>query len=133
LHFILNSKFYDVIIITETWLSNKISDSLILSHNFYSIFRCDRNKGKGGGVCIILANYISYQKIQCTKIPNSNIVAVDIISPNNNKKIRIINLYRPTTTETESHFTALFDLISDLCTIQYPIILTGDFNFPNIN
>ena len=41
----------DVIVITESWLHDGISNDL-LQLNLYEIFRCDRRNRKGGGVCI---------------------------------------------------------------------------------
>jgi hypothetical protein len=131
LHFILNLNIYHIILIAETWLSKKVDDALILSHAPYKLFRCDK-KGKGGGVCIILANNIPYQNFFCSKIPNSNIVAIDIIEPISFQKTRIINVYRPNTNETDKHFNIFLETLSDLCTINFPIVITGDFNMPNI-
>ena len=53
------SRFPDIIGVTETWLSDKISDNEILPHN-YSIIRKDR-QSRGGGVMFAVKHSKSYQ------------------------------------------------------------------------
>lgn len=43
--------FYQVIAVSEIWLSSSITDNLVNLDN-YRIFRRDRDRCRGGGVCI---------------------------------------------------------------------------------
>ena len=53
----------DIIIVTETWLNDNISNNEILSIG-YNIIRKDRSSGKrGGGVLIALRNNIPYNLV----------------------------------------------------------------------
>nr|CAD2193607.1 unnamed protein product [Meloidogyne enterolobii] len=67
------------------------------------------------------------------KIPNSDISCIDVFSPLNQQKIRLIVVYRPTTKETLEHLTSLIDCLVLLSSIDYPYYILGDFNFPNLN
>ena len=56
LSILLKSKSFDIVAITETWLSDDIPDSVV-HVNEYSVFRQDRNGAIGGGVmCYISKN-----------------------------------------------------------------------------
>ena len=33
------SRLYDIIILTETWLNNSITNAMLLHNNYYSIYR----------------------------------------------------------------------------------------------
>jgi len=59
--------FYDVIILTETWLTLDISDNE-LGFNDFQVIRLDRNPNNrsfihGGGVLIAINNYIKSHPI----------------------------------------------------------------------
>ena len=59
LSILLKSKSFDIVAITETWLSDDIPDSVV-HVNEYSVFRQDRNGAIGGGVmCYISKNIFS--------------------------------------------------------------------------
>jgi len=76
---------------------------------------------------------IPYEKVKVPKTPNSDICSIDIFSPINRQKLRLINVYRPTTKETLQSFTSLIDCLVSLSSIDYPYFILGDFNFPNLN
>jgi hypothetical protein len=45
-----------IIMLTETWLTSKITDSLV-SLGGYTLFRADRDGKKGGGVCVYIEDH----------------------------------------------------------------------------
>ena len=66
------------------------------------------------------------------KILNSNIIAIDLFDGLSVNKQRLVLVYRPTTNESLEHFTCMIDTLTDLCTIDFPVTILGDFNFPNL-
>ena len=62
----------DVAIICETWFNEKI-DSNIVSINGYKLFRKDRRKRKGGGVCVYIRNDVQAELIWPTELSDPNI------------------------------------------------------------
>nr|CAD2176672.1 unnamed protein product [Meloidogyne enterolobii] len=130
---ILMSNKYHILFFTESWLNLKIEDSIITQGFPYSLIRSDRQSRKGGGCAILISDLIPFEKIKVPKTLNSDICSIDIFSPINHQKIRVINVYRPTTKESISDFTSLIDSLVFLSSIDYPHIILGDFNFPNLN
>lgn len=53
---ILASSNSNILILTETWLTNEVSDAEVLSDLAgFQLFRTDRKRGRGGGVLIAVA------------------------------------------------------------------------------
>ena len=50
---LLSSNTFHIVLITESWLTDQYSDTLITSNLDYSVFRRDRLAGAGGGVLAI--------------------------------------------------------------------------------
>ncbi|KAK6018462.1 hypothetical protein OSTOST_15949, partial [Ostertagia ostertagi] len=77
----------DILLITKTWLSPKISDSEIIIDLPYKLFRYDRTHRKGGGVCCLPLfvssdhNGVAFQveliKPEVNKLPLPNINKTD--------------------------------------------------------
>nr|CAD2163913.1 unnamed protein product [Meloidogyne enterolobii] len=130
---VLMSNKFHILAFSETWLNSKIEDSVIIQGFNYHLIRSDRQSRKGGGVAILISDLIPFQKIKVPKIPNSDICCIDVFSPLNQQKIRLIVVYRPTTKETLEHLTSLIDCLVLLSSIDYPYYILGDFNFPNFN
>ena len=74
---------------------------------------------------------VPFSEIDIPPIPNSNICGLDLFLPDN-KQIRLLNIYRPTTKEKPEDFPKLVDTLFELCSIDHPVTITGDFNFPNL-
>jgi len=128
--FLLQAKKFDILLITETWLSNLVPDSLICPSSDYNVFRTDRNKN-GGGVAILTKSFFQVNKLEIKKTPQINIVGIDILL-NNNNKIRILNVYLPPKTKSDNVLEFIF-ILYDLVSIDYPVLITGDLNFVNID
>ena len=59
-------KYFDVIVITETWLTDSIPDSAV-SISGFNLIRKDRwsyIKKKGGGICCYIKDNLHYEKMQ---------------------------------------------------------------------
>ena len=97
---LLNSEKYDIIFITETWLSDNIFDSEIIKNSNYSIFRRDRLYRHGGGVAILFRNVIKINMINIPVIYNaSEILVADMSTPS--LSYRFIVSYRPPNSDNE--------------------------------
>ena len=85
---------YDLIFVCETWLSNEISDGLLLYKYAYNLACCDRSGNqRGDGVCIFVRNSLQYVIIQILQeFVELGILCVDIIF--SAYKQRFIVLYR---------------------------------------
>ena len=64
----------DILSINETWL--KQNDEIHIDN--YSIIRCDRETGVGGGVCLIIHNSIPATLVQVPNHPGTEHVTVRI-------------------------------------------------------
>ena len=81
---------------------------------------------------MFISHSIPFQIIPTPKILNSDVIAIDIFSLTDNSKTRLILIYRPTTKETDENFVCFIDLLTELCTVEHPVCVVGDFNFPNL-
>ena len=122
----------NVVAVSETWLNDSHSDSLVNIPG-YKIYRHDRVHSRGGGVCIYLNNNIFLQ------------YTVDII-PNALRGTECLFLlitfksfifvfgciYRPSSTSFEND-QELFIFLTDLFQKYDNIVITGDFNFSEIS
>lgn len=114
-----------MVVITETWLHNNISDDCIVPPG-YRMFRKDRNT-RGGGVCIIVKNSVYAVMMDCDvaetiwcKIKFHNVTYI------------VGAVYRAPSASPEF----LEELNTFLCTnikANTRLIMTGDFNLPHIN
>lgn len=83
---------FDILCITETWLSNKHNGLNIKGYNLY---RNDRQESpQGGGVCILIKNNIKHRAntIRGQEMKETNTVAITIY--NSEKEIDIVASYR---------------------------------------
>lgn len=99
--------------------------------NNFQIFRTDRPGTKrGGGVLIALQmSYLAYPVLSMA-LENFELICIDITDFCAKTKIRVIAVYRPPKLSDNST-EILLNTISDLCAIDLPIILLGDFNLHN--
>src|SRR2546421_12973358 len=83
----------DIILLTETWLSDTINDNYHGLQHLYSTIRCDRkssSKSRGGGVMALVKYDLHYQRVQCDCEES---VSLQIHS--NGRTINVIVIYRP--------------------------------------
>ena len=131
----LNMDSIDFLFLTETWLDDRITDSMI-SVNSYEILRCDRMIKKGGGVALYHKQSINVQKLQNPDVQStfSNFefmcVRLDIGKTN----ITILCFYIPSdSSQCPSTIVNACKIISYFLTNTAPFIILGDFNLPKIN
>lgn len=118
-----------IIALTETWLHPQVYDCEILDISRFHIFRCDRMAGHGGGVLLAISKSLPCHKVNFHSDLEIVCASVDI----GHRKFIFAVCYRPPS--YPSSFTAeLHDALSTLFVLhpKAPVILMGDFNFPNI-
>jgi len=130
---ILDEEKFGVILITETWL-NETTPSALLCHNTnYALYRCDRKGNRhGGGVCMFVHNSFSAsaQKLP-TRFETLEFVCIDILAKKDHT--RFLCVYRPPNSDQLAAYTEkLCDLITVVCSVNYPVYVLGDFNYPDI-
>ena len=128
----------DVVCCTETWLDDRLPDSLIRLDNM-KIYRCDRKKGindynvhiVGRGVCIFVnekwSDYTKYMKDFSNVMIDYEIVTLTITRPNF-RKLLIACVYKPPKGKIENCIKFLKDLVVHFQNLNYEIWLLGDFN-----
>lgn len=91
LHLLLNQELYDVIFVTETWLSKKVTNALLLGSSNYEVFRCDRVGKSGGGCAIFVLSPISARLVPSDG--KTECCCIDV--SHNNSSLRCAVFYRP--------------------------------------
>src|SRR5271170_8008882 len=123
----------DIVFITETWLSEEISNSEIFP-NSYSVYRRDRHaQTNGGGVIIAVSNSISNFSIQHDE-PDCELVWC-CIEPSKGEKIYLGCFYR----QPDNCDASLWKLYDSAVSVlgnnheRKKLILAGDFNCPGVD
>ncbi len=84
---------YDVLIFTETWLSQSTLDDDLHIANFNAPFRCDRVDRQGGGVAIYVRD--CFHATRRHDLSVNGIESIWIELHTNQKKLLIGGIYRP--------------------------------------
>ena len=117
-----------IICVTETHLTEEISNAEIKLQNF-QVFRKDRENGKScGGSCIFVHNTIEAEYAQHFVAPDSVGISVKL----NNQWVKIVCVYRSqnlTATERIDLLNAIKMLKNDP---NEELHIYGDFNLPNV-
>jgi hypothetical protein len=130
LFFVLSSYKYQIIAVTETWLSDKYPDALITYGLNYSLFRCDRVARAGGGVCLFVQNCLSATPVCSRNVLKADFLCVDVSDPVAMTGVRISLTYLPPAATTDE-VSALCDAAAEFLTTNQEQIWLGDFNLPN--
>lgn len=116
---------YDILCFTETHLSSEISTAEIFSDTDFNVYRKDRNI-HGGGVLIAIKKHIPHSIIDITS--DAEVIGIKLHSET---PVALFCVYRsPSQTQPEN--SSLIDFLQS-CAEQNNVVLTGDFNLPNIN
>ena len=122
-------KYAAILCLTETWLSNKSTDTDIDIHG-YRVFRHDRSQDNcRGGTAVYIANHINAQRVMLQNFTNfmEAVMATLLI---NGFNVVIVCLYRSPSTKINDSIQQIEGIIR--IAEEQPdvdcIILTGDFN-----
>ena len=121
------SSTYNIIGLTETWLSDSILDSEILPTG-YTIYRLDR-PSRGGGELLAVDKTIVSQQLSSPINFELLLIRISLHYP-----INICLVYNPPNASAE-YTEELVNFLLSLPTDSSPVlvILMGDFNVPDIN
>ena len=129
---ILNSSNFDLIFISETWLTSKIFDHLIISNFSYKIVRLDRHSSRGGGVAIIIHHKLAHLIIHKSYLQTSSCLCIDILLDTH--KFRAIIVYiSPIFASKIDHIHKICSTISGLIDVDGPLFICGDCNLGSID
>ena len=128
LHNFLESERPDLVLITETWLNESITDSLILPSNCYNIFRKDRQDGYGG-VLILSNNILKITNVEFY-LPEIEIISIDVYTYQ--RSYRFTCCYR-SPNSSEEYLNRLIECLKMNIDTDKNIFIFGDFNLGNIN
>ncbi len=119
------------IFITETWLTNDDLDSCLPYSDYFSVFRCDRSEGLGGGVAVLIPRNIqAFSPLPVMAVPEFEVVWVQILFMQTS--IRFGLVYRRPLSSS-SMPGRLIDYLNSVLDPNVPTVLLGDFNYPDIN
>ena len=128
-----------VVTLSETWLNDKIPNSILDLSKDYTFIRNDRQWSeeghnepkKGGAVAMYIKNTLNYSATDYNhwNTSNRNIESqwVKITLPNS-KPIIIGNIYRPPQGSIENFVQVLDDVFSQIDLSKFEIYLLGDMN-----
>ncbi len=130
LYQLLYSRSYDILLVTETWLSDRVPNSLLDPYNQFTICRCDRYDNSGyGGVCAFIKKSLNVVEI----VPSNTYSSIEVCCFDVflcNERIRFVNVYRaPSSTDMPT----VANFLSDYTKVKGHCIITGDFNCRNVN
>ena len=114
-----------IIAITETRLSSDIASKELLQG--YTIYRRDRESGRGGGVLLAVKDDHPVVVTRTTSSKTGELVHVDLLMPSK-QKISVACYYRP---PDETGFEAVSTWLRTEA--LHGVILTGDFNMSGID
>ena len=116
---------FQIISLSETWLSETITDLAILPQG-YSLYRKNRGS-RGGGVMLAISNTLPSKQALS---PDLEVVSVSILL--GNTEITCCAVYAPPNATSEYHRN-LVDYLTAIAALSIPILLLGDFNLSDIN
>lgn len=136
--FYLNSTscFYDIVLLTETWLTSGIQSEELFDNSF-NVYRCDRstsNSHKKGGGGVLIAVKSTYDSELIDFPDSSSIEALAVRVCVNGKKLIIYCAYIPPCSNVEiyaKHLSAC-ESLSEFAGLNDILVVTGDFNLPQI-
>ena len=116
---------FDIITLSETWLSDSISNNSILLTNFHPPIRRDRPNDPHGGVAIYVKN-----NLYCKPRPDLNVTnleAVWVETKLRQESILIGSFYRPPSANVQ-YWELLHECLEKVNSTNTNYILLGDFN-----
>lgn len=122
----------DLIALTETWLSTSLDNATILGRLCaeYSVVRCDRAKRKGGGVALLIRKIFSHNIILAESVDGGyDILCCDLATRDRLFRFCLVYMAPDCTAGSTDQ---LLKAITDLSTTEYPFIVLGDLNMPDI-
>ena len=117
---------FDIIALSETWLSDSVSSDDIIFNNYHIPFRKDRISDAHGGILIYVSDKLYSKRRVDLEIPGIECIWLEVKSKN--KSFLFSTFYRPPNSKTDilTRFENSIGLAID--DNKDDIIITGDFN-----
>ena len=121
----------DILCLSETWLHENIPDAFITADG-YEIVRLDRDRKKGGGLCMFIKDSITYDQniFKDLNLSDKNIeIQLVVIKSDNARSMIIANCYRPPNGSIERAVESLklhLSMVPDVH--KFEIVIAGDLN-----
>jgi len=118
---------FDVIGLSETWLQNNQNFQPVENYSFIHNARTDKS---GGGVGLLLKDYLNFKPRTDLDINNHNImesVFIELLKTNESNVI-IGTIYRPPNADIDLFISKLNELLTKISKEQKTCYLLGDFN-----
>ena len=132
---LLNTNDYDLIAVTETWLTPTIPNSLLIQNTNYNLLRKDRLSQVGGGAAIFISKRYSIIPVEIkSRFSELDAIVTDVCFKER-KRYRFVCIYFPPSKTLDEYSISNLCEFIDFCSsdCDFPIIYFGDFNFPNID
>ena len=130
LQHMLKSYDIDILLITETWLTDAFSSSLLVDLGQFSVLRKDRQT-TGGSVCAIIRSGTDFVIVDVPpKFETLELLVFDVLCVH--IKYRFILCYRAPSVDT-NELSLLTEAVDLFCITDASVVLCGDFNLPQIN
>ena len=129
-----NSVYFDVICLQESWLSDKDNYN-IFKINDYNLYKKDfeENCSTHGGLVVYIRKEICVSKVEPIFNKYTYEGMVVTVKTQNNKKVKLINIYRPPRDSFDDFINDYIPTISDKIKDANEVIITGDFNINLLN
>ena len=140
LHHLIYSSDPSLYFITETWLTEDVTDRLLDPNDHFNIIRHDRQGRIGGGVCALVPKQFRYSTIDIDRddLLTSGCEIICFVIHNINKiRYKFTLVYKPrnrlNSIIEQSRATALAQTLHKHCDVDTHGIVLGDFNLPGID
>jgi hypothetical protein len=122
---------YDIIMVTETWLTKNHLNSLFHRNSELQVYRSDRVGGIHGGAAIILSNNILVSHVRSFS-HYSLIESVWLTIHFSGKKIRLAAVYRSPLCSDVADLIFVEELKREIENFSGDVVVCGDFNLPRL-
>ena len=124
---------YDIILVTESWLTANDSNSLFDPEGEYVIVRLDRRCNVGGRVCVTIRRGLEYTELCYEDADGVEMLFVDVSC--DLSLIRFINIYCPPQygVEAREYVKKLVSHLKLLCQVAWSVFIVGNLNCPGID
>ena len=121
---LLNNNNIDFLGISETWLTNSVTDSFLVIPGYEIVRHDSPSQRRKHGVAVYIRNNLKFNVISCNVDNVLIIYLVDLC-------LYIITVYRPPSCSSVENMQ-LAQFIEDFC-YGREVVVQGDFNLPNVN
>jgi len=136
LHYLFYSSKFDILLITECWLHENITNGLLDPERKFTVLRHDRSVTSGGGVCAFVSSSLQVKPVNLSeKYSNLELLCFNLIAPNSCSSIRYFLVYiAPSfSNHARSHMCLLIECLKVYCSTVFSNIIVGDLNLLKVD